>query len=127
MNKIEAVLDKLEHVQNIGGDRWRAKCPVHGGKSNTSLTIEVGHTHPVMLSCWAGCKTEQIIEALGIGWRDILNDGPWDRNEAAKRKQEKEKIRARVIIDLARAQKKPLTELDKHILFSAVEVISGKI
>lgn len=56
-----------ETLKSTGPTTWSAKCPVHNGKGDTSLSID---HHPadnrVYLKCWSGCGFHLITEALGI-------------------------------------------------------------
>ena len=54
-----------------GGDRWRGDCPACGGSDR--LTVEVRHDGAgLFVNCWsAACETEHVLEALGLGRRDL--------------------------------------------------------
>jgi hypothetical protein len=52
-----------------------AHCPVHGDR-NASLSITEGRKVPVLLLCRsAACKTEDILAALGLAWKDVMGEG----------------------------------------------------
>lgn len=69
MVTVDAVLLRLHGVRPAGRG-WRAPCPAHGGRSRT-LSIGAGDDGQVLLCCFAGCTTEAIVDALGIGMRDL--------------------------------------------------------
>jgi hypothetical protein len=62
-------LARLIHARRVGRRAWRGKCPVHGGNS---LEIKEGKTSPLVIKCQGGCKTVDVLDALGLSWGDIL-------------------------------------------------------
>ena len=54
------------------GIGWRARCPAHGGKSATSLSIAQGEDGRVLLKCHAGCSHRAILDALGLDERAMF-------------------------------------------------------
>ena len=54
-----------------GPGRWRARCPVHRGRSATSLSIAQGE-RGVLLRCWKGCGFGQIVAAAGLRVSDLF-------------------------------------------------------
>lgn len=56
-------------------DGFRGPCPVHHGKSGTSFSVHQGEGGRVLLRCWRGCSTTDILGALGLRWADLF-DGP---------------------------------------------------
>jgi putative DNA primase/helicase len=54
------------------GDKLEAKCPcpAHGDR-RASLSVGVGQDGRVLLRCFAGCQTEDVIDAIGLGWADL--------------------------------------------------------
>ena len=82
MRPIELVLGRLEDV-SVGGDGNAARCPCpeHGkgrGDRNRSLSIKEGEDGRVLLHCFAGCKTADVLAALGLSMADLF-----DRRDAA--------------------------------------------
>jgi hypothetical protein len=63
-------------VRNIGDSRVRANCPAHrDGKPSLCVTREVDR---VLLKCFAGCKTQDVVSALGLRMRCLFgNGGEW--------------------------------------------------
>ena len=59
-----------------GGDKqFTARCPAHDDREN-SLSVSEGDTGKIVLNCFAGCKTEAVVSALGLSMRDLFNDEP---------------------------------------------------
>ena len=62
------------HARSAGPDRWRGKCPVHGGRSLTSLSIARGDDGRTLLHCFAGCTTETICASVNLKVSDLFAD-----------------------------------------------------
>lgn len=62
------MLDAEAIAAALGGHRegngWRARCPVHDGKSDTSLSLTDGDGGKVLVKCFAGCESSAVIAAL---------------------------------------------------------------
>ena len=72
--KLEEILRGLQKVRERADGNWVACCPAHSDE-NPSLHVTLTEDR-VLLKCFAGCTTEQICAALGIGLRDLfLNNG----------------------------------------------------
>lgn len=72
MPKLDVILGSLESAEchpRQYGNRWRAKCPSHGSKGGTLLVDDKGWFH-----CFAGCEKEQILDSLGLVWKDLFDD-----------------------------------------------------
>jgi hypothetical protein len=67
-------LSRLDEVRTRGTGKHLARCPSHSDK-NPSLSIgEVGTR--ILVKCWAGCETPQIVAALGLTMADLFTDSP---------------------------------------------------
>lgn len=53
----------------------RLCCPAHEDRT-PSLDITHGDTQPVLIKCWAGCDTAEILDAAGLDWADVSLDKP---------------------------------------------------
>lgn len=51
-----------------GGTDWT--CPAHDDE-HASLGVGVGDKQPVVLSCGAGCDSDDVLDALGLTWDDL--------------------------------------------------------
>lgn len=60
----------LEGVIKTGGG-WRARCPAHGGKS-ASLSIAQGDNGTLLVHCFAGCPTHEVLSAVGLTVSDLF-------------------------------------------------------
>lgn len=75
----DLLISRLANVRPAGPNRWRATCPAHGTGRNQALSIAV-KGDKLLLHCFAGCPSEQVLEALGLEWRELYAGGsrPWD-------------------------------------------------
>ena len=68
---INDVLNKLDGVKG-GGGKWIGKCPAHADE-NPSLSIGVGNDGRVLLHCFGGCETRDVLEAVGLRFKDLFH------------------------------------------------------
>lgn len=67
----QTVLPLLDAVKKSGSG-FEARCPAPDHKDrNASLSIEAGHTHPVVFHCHAGCSPEAICSGIGLDWATL--------------------------------------------------------
>lgn len=71
--KLDQLLGSLQKVKKTGADRWVACCPAHEDKG-PSLAIKANE-NTVMLHCFAGCCTEEILSAVGMTFSDLYPTG----------------------------------------------------
>lgn len=50
---------------------YLALCPAHEDHA-PSLSIDEGDDGRILLHCWAGCETCDIVIALGLRWADLF-------------------------------------------------------
>jgi hypothetical protein len=70
MKSTSEVLDRLEAV-TANGNGWMARCPAHDDR-NPSLSIRETTDGTILFHCFAGCATEDIVEALGLSMVDLF-------------------------------------------------------
>src|SRR5262245_46126335 len=71
-------LARLEGVKAAGQGRWTARCPcpAHArGDRRPSLSIAVGEKG-VVLKCFTGCDTKDIVQQLGLSLSDLFREQP---------------------------------------------------
>jgi putative DNA primase/helicase len=84
------------------GRAWRCRCPVHGGRS---LVVSDGHEGRLLVKCWAGCPSRDVLAELR---RHGLIDGAAGGDDASpdptgpERRRNAEARRRRQRIALAR-------------------------
>ena len=66
----EMLITRLHGVKNTGPNRWLARCPAHDDRSpSLSITDRDGR---VLLHCFGGCETEDVLGAVGLRFSDIM-------------------------------------------------------
>ncbi len=68
-------LAALVNARRSGVRRWLARCPAHPDRS-PSLSIGEGKDGRVLMRCWAGCATKDILAARGLTMRDLFAGPP---------------------------------------------------
>lgn len=68
---IEGFLSRLTGVKAHGQDSWMACCP-HHEDSSPSLSISRGKSQPIVLKCFAGCSTDEVLGSVGLTIKDIV-------------------------------------------------------
>lgn len=66
------ILTRLEGVKGRDG-KYMARCPNHGD-STPSLSISLGRDNKILLKCFAGCSTEDIVWSMGLELKDLFAD-----------------------------------------------------
>lgn len=66
----QLLLARLEGVITTGNG-WRARCPAHGGRS-ASLSITEGDNGTLLMHCFAGCETHDVLAAVGLRISDLF-------------------------------------------------------
>ena len=61
---------QLEGLRKQAGG-YLAHCPAHEDHA-PSLSIGEGDDGRILLHCWAGCETRDIVAALGLRWSDLF-------------------------------------------------------
>lgn len=130
----EPLLQRLDKVRKNGASGWMARCPAHDDKGpSLSITERDGK---VLVHCFGGCRTIDVLNAVGLAWRDIMPprswpDSPEERRRASQAHRENAKVaalelaalEANVVLCAARqlARREPLSEGDDARLAQAVE------
>ncbi len=68
---IDTLLDRLDGVKETGPRRYVARCPAHDDRS-PSLAIKDCDDGRMLLYCFAGCETEDVLAARGLTFSDIM-------------------------------------------------------
>ncbi len=67
----ETLLAQLNGVRETGHGKYVARCPAHDDKS-PSLAIKDCGDGRVLLHCFAGCETEDVLNAIGLTFSDVM-------------------------------------------------------
>lgn len=68
---IDNVLCRLDAVKPAGEAKCPARCPAHDDRA-PSLSVGLGAEDRVLLTCFAGCDTDQIVAAIGVTVADLF-------------------------------------------------------
>ena len=69
------LLHRLDGVRPTARGRWMAKCPAHDDRSPSLSIRNTGDK--ILIHCFAGCATEDVLVAVGLSFRDLYSD-PWE-------------------------------------------------
>lgn len=78
----DPLLSRLDGVQQ-SGNGWRARCPACGGLSRKVAIAE--SDSKVLVHCFGGCKAIEVLEAVGLGWPDIMPPRHWPESPEERR------------------------------------------
>lgn len=67
---MKSILQRLEGVKGRDG-KYMARCPCHSD-STPSLSVSLGSDNKILLKCFAGCSTEDIVRAMGLEMKDLF-------------------------------------------------------
>lgn len=73
--QLQQLLSRLEKVEKLQpgqyAARYRACCPAHTDK-NPSLSITLTNDDKILLKCFPGCSTHEIVSAVGMTLSDLF-------------------------------------------------------
>ena len=68
---IETFISRLDGIKETGPGKYLSRCPAHDDRS-PSLAIKDGDDGRVLIHCFAGCETEDVLSAVGMTFSDIM-------------------------------------------------------
>ena len=68
---IENLLSRLDGIKETGRGKYVAKCPAHDDRSPSLAITEKGDGR-ILLHDFAGCETEDVLEAIGLKFSDLM-------------------------------------------------------
>ncbi len=68
---IDTLISRLDGAKETGARRYLSRCPAHDDRS-PSLAIKDGDDGRVLIHCFAGCETEDVLSAIGMTFSDIM-------------------------------------------------------
>jgi len=97
---LELLLSRLQGVKKHG-ERHVARCPAHDDKS-PSLSLSRGNDGRVLVHCYAGCETRDVLAAVGLELKDLFpeNLSREQRQQYRREKLEKERGFERLIVEM---------------------------
>jgi hypothetical protein len=70
-NGADILLARLQKVKSVGPGRWIACCPAHPDRS-PSLSIRETEDGKILLFCFSGCHTSDVLAAVGLDFSDLF-------------------------------------------------------
>lgn len=67
---VDMLLSRLDGVRGRNGS-WSAKCPAHADRS-PSLSVKSLDDGRILLHCFGGCGTDDVLGALGLAMADLF-------------------------------------------------------
>lgn len=67
----ELLLSRLDKVRGRGPNQHSARCPAHDDKG-PSLSVKELPNGRVLVRCFAGCETEDVLAAVGLTFQDLF-------------------------------------------------------
>jgi hypothetical protein len=89
---------------------WTARCPAHDDRRQ-SLSIAIGDDDRTLLNCFAGCRFESIVRAVGLRPCDLFQTGSESR-ESSPRSAKSEADQARR--EAFREAQRQLRRIERH-------------
>lgn len=68
---IDALVSRLNGVKQTGPGKYIACCPGHDDRS-PSLALKECEDGRVLIHCFAGCETEDVLSAIGLTFSDVM-------------------------------------------------------
>jgi hypothetical protein len=65
MSQVDNLLSHLDKVKRTGKGKWVARCPAHDDRG-PSLAISELDDERVLVHCFAGCSTHEVLGAVGL-------------------------------------------------------------
>ncbi len=77
------ILTRLESVRETGQGRWIARCPAHYDRT-PSLSIGQADDGRILINCFAGCATSEVVSVVGLELSDLFPDKPGSNKPISK-------------------------------------------
>jgi hypothetical protein len=129
---INNLLNKLNKVKRTSTNQYIACCPAHDDKS-PSLSITDKGDGKILINCYAGCGTEDVLDSIGMSFEDIMPPKVMEHKVAPIKQRvyasdalKVIQLEARIVIMAAYELKRnrPMTEQDLTRLELAMERIN---
>lgn len=85
---VHTMLGRLEKVKENGPGRWLACCPAHDDRS-PSLAVRETQDGTVLMKCFAGCQTVDVLAAISLDMADLFPQRDNDAYRTSKRPGER--------------------------------------
>ena len=72
---IDSLLSRVKGLKKTSSATWMCKCPSHQDRL-PSLSIRLAEDGRVLVNCFGGCSTDDVLGAVGLEMTDLFDDGP---------------------------------------------------
>ena len=86
---LDHIRSRLDGVRG-NGSSFMAKCPSHSDKSPSLSVKDCGDR--IVLHCFAGCDTRDVLEAIGLSWGDLFAESLPERITPSLRVEERRRL-----------------------------------
>jgi len=93
MTPAQKLLNRLEKVRRTGEGRYVACCPAHDDRT-PSLSIKECDDGRLLVHCFAGCPTGDVLTAVGLSLGDLFPDGMRSHHKPGLPHWKMERLRA---------------------------------
>ncbi len=76
---LSTLLSSLDGVRESGHGKYVSRCPAHEDRS-PSLAIKDCGDGRVLVHCFAGCDTEDVLSAVGLTFADLMPERVGDKH-----------------------------------------------
>jgi hypothetical protein len=103
-DRLATVLQRFEGVRAYGPG-YRARCPAHHGKRGSVAIRRSERDGRILVHCFKGCETADVLRACGLDLRDLFDEEPLarDRRRPVRRPSQPTDVRAFVKAEMRRA------------------------
>ena len=110
---------------------YRAQCPVHedGRRYGRGLAVYAKDDRSILV-CYAGCRSDDILAAVGLTWKDCLyqqkDSKEWRAEQRRLQEQEKADYRARIrnLIILFKNEGYATYERDRDVSLAVAQIMA---
>lgn len=81
--QVDVLLQRLDRVQR-SGNGWRSRCPACGGSSQKVSIAQADDR--ILLHCFGGCRPDEVLDAVGLRWADIMPPRHWPASPEEQRR-----------------------------------------
>lgn len=111
--RLDVFLSRLENVKHRNGT-YKCRCPAHDDNSKDSLSVGIGDDgQRLILKCWAGCASLDVISAIGLDWQDLYPKEDHYRSLVYQHQIKPRKTVDDYVVDIALHSGTPLSNSDR--------------
>lgn len=70
--RLNEMIRRFDRVKPNGADSYMVRCPCHDDKQQSLCISE--RDGKILMNCFAGCRTQDILRAVGLEGKDLFND-----------------------------------------------------